>query len=41
MKKKNNDFHLSITDDCIARMLTHDCINRFVSKMNDSDPSGE
>jgi hypothetical protein len=27
--------------DCVARMLTQDCINRLVSKMNDTDPSGE
>ena len=27
--------------NCVARMLTHDCIRRLVSRMNDSDPSGE
>ncbi|CAF1110357.1 unnamed protein product [Adineta ricciae] len=27
--------------DCVARMLTHDCINRLVAKMNDADPTGE
>lgn len=27
--------------DCIARMLTHDCINRLALNINDPDPSGE
>ncbi|UJR26392.1 hypothetical protein I4U23_007724 [Adineta vaga] len=31
----------SKSPDCVARMLTHDCINRLVAKMNDTDPAGE
>ncbi|CAF1323044.1 unnamed protein product [Adineta steineri] len=31
----------SKSSDCVARMLTHDCINRLLSKMNDHDPTGE
>ncbi|CAF1002747.1 unnamed protein product [Rotaria sordida] len=26
---------------CVARMLIHDCINRLVSRINDTDPTGE
>ncbi|CAF0791002.1 unnamed protein product [Rotaria sp. Silwood1] len=31
----------SKSSNCVARMLTHDCINRLVSRMNEPDPSGE
>ncbi|CAF4303340.1 unnamed protein product, partial [Adineta steineri] len=31
----------SKSSECVARMLTHDCINRLLSKMNDHDPTGE
>lgn len=28
-------------DECVAKMLTYDCVNRLVVRMNDSDASGE
>ncbi|CAF2057881.1 unnamed protein product [Rotaria magnacalcarata] len=31
----------SRSSNCVARMLTHDCVNRLITKMNDPDPSGE
>jgi len=35
------DFFCLILAECVARMLTHDCVNRLVSKMNDADSTGE
>lgn len=48
-KSRNNTFCFSWTKfrffeflaECVARMLTYDCVNRLVSRMNDSDASGE
>ncbi|CAF1262817.1 unnamed protein product [Rotaria sordida] len=31
----------SKSPECIAKMLTHDCVNRLVLRMNDTDSSGE
>ena len=33
--------YFSFPAECIAKMLTHDCVNRLVLKMNDHDSSGE
>ncbi|CAF4344170.1 unnamed protein product, partial [Adineta steineri] len=31
----------SKSTECIAKMLTHDCVNRLVLKINDTDSTGE